>query len=203
MSAIAAYRTAVLALLDDAALARYTNAQVDVALLWALGQYSKARPVMRTYSASGAGTYLIELPSDFAADKITDIYLDDGSDPPVSIAFTVKYVDESWYILTTERLLSASDDFVIIYDASQTIDGLASASGTTIPVADEWLIQIGAAGYAARMRAVSRAESINMQPEVRKQLQELAEAYLKDFNAGVKPVAGIQTITLPDPDDKF
>ena len=42
-----------------------------------------------------------------------------------------------------------------------------------------------------------------MQPDVRRQLQELAQAYLAEFRAGVKPVAGIQTITLPEPNDQF
>ena len=41
------------------------------------------------------------------------------------------------------------------------------------------------------------------QPDVRKQLPELARVYPAGFRAGVKPVAGIQTITIPDPDDKF
>ena len=52
MSAIAAYRTAILALLSDAGLVIFTNNDVDQALRWALAEYSFRRPLIRTYMFS-------------------------------------------------------------------------------------------------------------------------------------------------------
>lgn len=201
MSALASYRTAVLQLLDDTGLLRYTNLQVDQALRWALGQYSRSRPIMRTYSADGAGTYILELPADFTAFNITRIQMDDGTDPPTEVAFKAFYRDESWYVETTERLLASSDTVTVTYDAPHTIDDLDSAAGTTIPDAHEWLIQVGAAGYAARMRAVSRAETVNMQPEVRKQLMEMANQFLTEFSCGIKTVQEVAISLIPDSED--
>lgn len=44
LPALADYETAILALLDDASNARYTNLQVDEALRWAVIQYVEAKP---------------------------------------------------------------------------------------------------------------------------------------------------------------
>lgn len=198
MSAIAEFRTAVLALLDDPDLDRYTNDTVDAALAWALGAYSRVRPVMRTFSLEGAGTWRLELPAGFAARYITAITMDDGSDPPTEVDFRAFYYDESWFIETLDRLLGSGDTITVTYNAPQTIDGLEDAAGTTLPAEDEWIVQVGAAGHAARMRAVSRAESINMQPEVRRQLQEIAAAYLADFREALRPAPEAAVIALPD-----
>lgn len=203
MSAIAAYRTAVLQLLDDTALDRYTNNQVDQALLWALGEYSKVRPIMRTYSFTGLGTYRAELPADFVALHVTQVVMDDGTDPPTIVPFKALYFDESWWLETIDRILSTSDTVDITYDTYQTIDGLASASGTTVPEDDEWLISTGAAGRAAMIRAVSRSESINMQPEVQFHLLDTAKAFLQSFMDGLRADTDIQVIQMDDPDDQF
>ena len=45
--ALAAYEARILALLDDAAQAQYTTAQVDAALRWALNMYSQHRPLIQ------------------------------------------------------------------------------------------------------------------------------------------------------------
>ncbi len=53
--ALATYEARILALLDDAAQARYTTAQVDAALRWALNVYSQHRPLIETYSLDTDG----------------------------------------------------------------------------------------------------------------------------------------------------
>jgi hypothetical protein len=66
MSAIDAYRIAILALLADAGKVVFSDNDVDQALRWALAEFSLRRPLIRTYQYSVIGTTAYhELPADF------------------------------------------------------------------------------------------------------------------------------------------
>jgi hypothetical protein len=76
MSAIAAYRTAVLELLSDSTNIIFTNNNVDQGLRWALTEYSFRRPLIRTYQFSVvAATRVHILPVDFVTRHITKVEL--------------------------------------------------------------------------------------------------------------------------------
>jgi hypothetical protein len=187
MSALAAFRTAVLALLDDAALARYTNVQVDAALRQALAAYQNARPLVRTYSVDGTGDYQITMPDGFDAIAVTEVYLDNSDDPPTPLTFYAFLRDEQWIVQTTGYLVSATESLLVTYTLPHTIDDLDSAAGTTIPPEDEQAVQIGAAGYAALSRAVSRAEAINLNAGAQTALMKLSTEYLTQFAKLIHP----------------
>ena len=177
---LAQYRTRVSELLDDPTNARYTTAQIDTALRTALIDYSVIRPVKRTYQLDTTGAEVIALPADFAAMQITRIQLwNTNPNQMVDLAFFVRLVDEQWTIEIKDTCYPAGFVLTITYTARHTIDSLDSASGTTVD--DDNLLCLGAAGYAAQSRAVSRAESINMQPAVQKQLLDLSTRYFSQF----------------------
>ena len=184
------WRTAVLALLDDASAARYTTAQVDAAIRQALHQYDANRPLVATYSMDGQDTYQIIVPADFPGEHITEVELDNDDDPPTALTFYAFRKDEQWFIDTIGYLVSSDEDIFITFSNRHTLDGLDGGAGTSIPAADEYAVQIGAAGFALQSRASSRAESINLLPEVSQQLLTLAALYLAQFNrlAGPRPV---------------
>lgn len=184
------YRTRVLELLDDTASARYTTAQIDAALRSALVDYSVYRPIPRTYQADTTGDRVIVLPSDFVARQITRVQLW-SSDPNqmMDLIFIARQDDEQWSIEIKDAIYYSGYYLTITYSDSHTIDGLDSATTTTID--DDNLICTGAAGYAAQSRAVSRAETINLQPAVTKQLTEMANNYLAQFRRQLPIPRGI------------
>jgi hypothetical protein len=181
------WRSAILTLLDDSPAARFTSAQIDAAIRQALQQYNATRPLVRTYSVDGQDAYQIVLPSDFAAEHITEVVLDNDSDPPTIITFYAFHKDEQWVIQTRNYLVSSSESILVTYTAPHTLDGLDGGAGTTIPLVDEYAVQIGAAGFALASRATSRTESINLQPEVAQQLLKLSEIYRDQFNKMTAP----------------
>ena len=177
---LATYRTRVAELLDDATNARYTTAQIDTALRTALIDYSTMRPIKRTYQLDTTGDRVIALPADFTAMQITRVQLwNTDPDQMIDLDYFVRLVDEAWTIEVENTIYPAGKVLTITYTARQQIDSLDSAAGTTID--DDNLLAIGAAAYAAQSRAVSRSESINMQPALQKQLMDISTRYFQMF----------------------
>ena len=107
--ALADFRTAILALLDDPGLARYTSVSVDEALRWAIVEYAAAG------------------------------------------------------------------------NANYDIKDLDGAVTTTLPAADSVNVEVGAAGYCALIRSISRTETINLNQAVADNLRKTADRYLTEF----------------------
>jgi hypothetical protein len=88
------------------------------------------------------------------------VYIDDGEEPAVGDVVRV------WYTLL------------------HTINGLDSATATTISTQDETLVVIGASGFAAQQEVQDRQSRF-----VPRKLREWAEARLKEFEQGIQNVA--------------
>ena len=207
MSAIASYRTAILALLLDASKVYFTDLDCDEALRWALLEYSQKRPVMRTYIFTVLDdSGIVTLPADFVTRHITRVQLWDADPEDMfDLTFYAYQVDEQWVIdlhngRRDDNVLGddytyarkVGDILQITYSAVHFVDGLDAAAGTTIPDADESLLEIGAAGHAAQMRALGRVEAINMNVNVVRDYRLLATDYLARFAVGLYAVPGIQ-----------
>ncbi len=198
MSAIAAYRIAILALLADASKVIFTDNDVDQALRWALSEYSLHRPLIRTYQYSvDTTTAMHQLPADFITRHVTKVELwNSDPDSIVDLAFYAYYNDEQWMI-NTRFQVEAGEVLQISYSDVHFIDGLDAAAGTTVPDADETLLELGAAGHAALMRALNRVETINMNPDVVKTYRETAADYLSCF-AGLLTIEPGAQVGLPE-----
>jgi hypothetical protein len=198
MSAIAAFRTAVLKLLDDASSTRFTADQVDQALVAVLNEYSRTNPLMQTYNVDGTGEKIIELPADFQPLHITRVELhDEDADPQIELNFHAYTMDSQWNIALQDEAVETTDTIDIQYSTSHTIDGLSGGAGTTVPAEDEPPLQAGAAGYACLFRAVSRSESVNLQPEVTAALLKLSDGFLRTFRSGVRKSSGPAFVSMP------
>jgi hypothetical protein len=198
MSNLSAYRTAVLALLSDASKVVFTDADVDQALRWALSEYSQKHPLIRTYQYGvDTATSFHILPADFVTRHIVKVEIyDSNPDSVVELGFYAYRRDEQWTV-NTKFQVEAGDVLQISYSDVHTIDNLDAAAGTTVPDADETLLQLGAAGHAALMRALNRIETINMNPDVVKTYRETAANYLSRFAGLLVAEPGVY-VGLPD-----
>jgi hypothetical protein len=196
MSAIATYRTAILALLDDVSKTRYSDNQVDQALRLAMLEYSQSRPNLDVYALDTDGNKVITIPSDFAGTHVFKVELYDANPNLIQeVPFYAYRIAETFYIQTRD-VIAAGKVLLLTYSLSHIIDGLDGAAGTSVPEEDETTLQIGAAGYAAQMRATSRAETINMQPSVSGQILKVATMFLTQFRAAI---AGTNGAWISDP----
>lgn len=193
MSNLAAYRTAVLALLDDASKVVFTDADVDQALRWALAEYSNRRPLIRSYFYDVDTTTAFHiLPTDFVTRHIVNVEIYNADpDSVVGLDFRTQYINEQW-LINTRFPVEAGEVLQVSYSDVHAIDDLDAAAGTTVPDADEILLQLGAAGHAALMRALNRIETINMNPDVVKAYRETAVNYLARFAGLLNMDPGVQ-----------
>jgi len=198
MSALASFRTSVLALLSDPSNAIFNMNDVDQALRWALSEYSLRRPFIRTYQLSvDATTGVHVLPADFITRHITKVELyDEDPDSIADLTFYAYQRDEQW-VVETRFEVSAGEVLQISYSTIHTIDDLDAAAGTTVPTTDEPLLQVGAAGRAAQMRSLDRIETINMNKDVVQMYKLLAADYLFFFSQYSVKEPGI-ILALPD-----
>jgi hypothetical protein len=201
MSAIATFRIAVAALLYDTTNVIFTSTEIDEALRWALFEYSFKRPLIRTYDFTVvSSTKIHNLPADFITRHVIKVELwDSDPDAIYELAFYAYMTDEQWVIQTTDEV-GTNEVLQISYSTVHQIDGLDSASGTTIPLVDEMILEIGAAGHAAQMRAMGTVESINMNSNVAATYRNLAIDYLARFNAGIIAQPGIAVASMDYPD---
>ena len=195
---LAQYEARVLDLLDDVTGLRFTDLQVDAALRTALMFYNRLRPLQRTYQVDTTGAQVITLPTDFVASMITRVQIDIVNPTQMIILPDVMYkasrLDEQWVIETTNAIYPLGQVLVVSYVGSHTVDGLDGGAGTTIDNDD--LLVLGAAGHACQSRAISRAESINMQPGVQSQLLASAQNYLSLFYNGLRSNTGVVGIAF-------
>ena len=84
-------------------------------------------------------------------------------------------------MINTRNMVAAGEMLQISYSDVHQVDGLDAAAGTTVPDADETMLELGAAGHAAQMRALNRVETINMNPDVVKTYRDTAKDYLSRF----------------------
>lgn len=198
MSALSTFRVSVLAFLSDAGLAIFSNNDVDQALRWALSEYSSHFPFIRTYQFpvdTTTGFHI--LPADFITRHITKVeFYDDDPDMIEELPYYAYQRDEQW-IVETRHEVSGGEVLQISYSVIHTIDDLDDAAGTTIPAADEHIIQVGAAGRAAQMRALDRIETINMNKDVAQMYRLLATEYLSSFSSFLTIEPGAR-VCLPD-----
>ena len=197
-AAIAGYRTAILALLADASKIIFTDNDVDQALRWALSEYSLHRPLIRTYDFDVLGTTAIHtMPADFVTHQITKVELwNSDPDSVTELSFYAYRPDEQW-VINTRYQVGTGEILTVYYSAVHTVDSLDSASGTTVPAADETLLQVGAAGRAASMRAMNRVENIGMNPNEVQSYRQIAADYLSHFALLLSIDAGA-SVGLPD-----
>lgn len=91
------------------------------------------------------------------------------------------------------RSALASGTLVVRYTKPHTVNGLDSATDSTLPsMHDQYLVH-GAAYHSILIRSVARTETINLQQAVSKQYEQLAANYRKLFDAELLKMSAQQS----------
>lgn len=161
----------------------YAQEDTDEAIRWALHRYNEINPAKTittlTLSASGRE---IDISSITGYHQIERVWWDyDSSDPahPPNWRNFELWPGDILYVNDPQEPTSG-DVVRIWYTHLQTINGLDSASTTTVPTNHETLIVVGASGYATQER-----EQDTEAPRQPTKLARWAEANLKEFERGL------------------
>ena len=201
---IAAFRTAILADLDDAGLATWSNTEIDRAVRRALYAYSEVKPVevigTITLAAAGREISLTTLTGLIDVQKVWPNY--DSASPryPPPFAKFELWDDKTTLFIDEATEPQAGETVRVFYTQLHTIEDLDTETATTVPVEDEELIILGACGYAAQIKSRSAITQINPADtspaqwsqwsnrrlnELRRKLNQLADSIKGDLDARV------------------
>ena len=194
---LAQFQARVLALLMDDAAAIFVTAVTTEAVRLALHEYSEAVPLASETVLTLPGTgHEIALSGVTGLLGVVDVWW-----PYDSVATSETWPPnrvEGWSLWWDDALpvlyLNAdnqgqpqiADELRLWYTKLHTIQNLDSAAATTVAVAHESLLVLGAAGFACLARAVDLAETAVQQTVATPNLGVLGKMYLEQFRARLK-----------------
>jgi len=209
---LATLRDRVETMLADTGNAIWSTDDVDEAIRQALHEYSKTRPLRAvstlTLSATGREIDTSSLTGLLDVWEIWSPYTAAAPEFPPNRRAFMQWADLG-LLYVTDAYEPASGDVVrVFYTKLQTLNGLDSATATSVPLEDETLVAAGAAGCAATGRAIDLAEQVTLDRLTAQQVRAWGMAKLQEFRAGLKTVArrmaveGQSDVELP-PLDRF
>lgn len=202
---LSALRDRIENILADNSNAIWATADLDEAIRRALHNYSAAAPRKRittkTLTADGREISTSTITDIMAIEELWIPY--DAANPQAPVyrrAFRF-WKDSSILYVLSQYMPRAGDVARIFYAALHTLNGLDSASATTVPDEHISTLALGAAGYAAATRAIDLAEQVSIDREVTNRLTAWAATTLSRFGAELNAIAiaaqGPGHVTLP------
>lgn len=197
MSNLVAIRDRVEQMLLDVSNAIFTTGVIDEGIRQALDQYNFVSPLMMesalTLPAAGREISLTSLSNLL---KVVDVWwpYDSSAEswPPNRVRGWRVYWDNALPLLFLDIYEGgqpqSGEKVRIWYSARHTIDGLDSATATTIPGQHESLIVLGAAGHAAMSRTIDLIEISGTDLYQVGLLGAWGQRKLKEFMQGLKEI---------------
>jgi len=188
---------------DDGTI--FTTATITAAARDALSTYNEHFPVYAGTLITGVNDqYEYELTdADALAVDILDVLLqgDNANELDISVTYDPYNEDERvWFRLRSP--VTSSDTLIVRYTIPQTINGLDSATESTIPAwLDPKLIK-GIAAESLRIRARSRTESINLSKDQSDNYLEQAKEMKIEFIADLVKLAKDRRAPVGEPDTR-
>jgi len=180
---LASLRDRVELQLNDASNIVWSTTELDEAITQALDAYSLHLPrkAIATITLAAAGREISLASLTFTS--IEHVWWDyDSSDPDYPPKFRTFNVWPGPLLYITDVEEPAAGDVVRIwYTAPHTLNGLLSATATTVPPAHDTLIAQGAAAFAVLQHRVYIAQAVNDNEWAPRNLREWAETRLADF----------------------
>ncbi len=189
---LATLRARVQVLLSDSGATAYTTTAIDEAIRQAMNDYSEIWPrqldTVLTLPAAGREIALNSL-ADLT--NVTAVYwpydsLAEAWPPNLVTGFSLTFDDGQPLLTLTSKTGAqpqADDELRLWYTTPQTLDGLDGAAGTSVNITHESWIALGAAGYAALLRAGDVSATYTESAQTQANLEQWGAMCLAQFRA--------------------
>jgi hypothetical protein len=172
-------------LLDDAT--RYSVATTTAAMRQTLKEWNDVAPrqdATLVPVVAGQLEYELDDPDFNSIIKILNVQLADstGGDNDTELSF-VEYWDDNRPWIRLKQAL-ASGNLIVRFTSPNTINGLDSATESTIPAIFDQVLANGAAYYSIVIRSTGRVEPINLNANVPASLRDAAGSFYVSFLNG-------------------
>jgi hypothetical protein len=184
---------------------RFTTATCTAAIRQALSEWNLRNPVFAAELITGiADQYEYELSDkDSLAVQIHDI-LQQGAaanELDESLDFD-EYNEDERLFFRLRSPVTTSDTLIVTYTKNHTINGLDSATESTIPAAYNQAMIDGGAFFSIFIRAVSRVETINLSQDQTDNYREIAGSFGAMFAARMATAARTKKGKVGEPDTR-
>lgn len=180
--------TKVQNILGDSSGTYFTTAIVTAAIRQALDEFNLAVPVYAAVTITGVNDqYEYELSDqDSLATGILDVLEqgDNQNELDISLDYDDYWEDERIFF-RLRAPLTTSETLIVRYTKDHTINGLDSATESTIQAQHDQIIVDGGAFYAITIRATARVETINLSQDQSDNYREIAAQYQTAFKTGI------------------
>ena len=178
--------------LDDAGAATWSTAELERAIRRALRDYSRATPYrtdgVLTVATAGREQDLLTLTGLCGVERVWFPYYSGEPDLlPTWVPFEMRPGSALFVLGSTSP--EVGDKLRVYYWKLHTINGLDSATATTVPDADDDLLAMGASGYAALEKSRSAIGSVQVSGYTPVHWSRWADGRLERFGRGLDRVA--------------
>lgn len=190
-------------LLGDASGTYFTTAICTAAIRQALSEWNLRAPQHLAELITGVNNqYEYEL-SDVDADacEILDVLLQGENNNELDYSLTFdQYIEDERVWLRLRRPITTADTLIVRYTRYHTINGLDSATESTLRSNDDQGMVDGGAFFAIMIRATSRIETINLSQDQSDNYREVAGLYAAAFSLRMQKAARYRNAPVGEPD---
>lgn len=188
---------------DDGTI--FSTALCTTAVRAALKTYNLYAPVNAGTLITGINDqYEYELSDeDSRAMDITDVLLqdDDSGEIDISLMFDAYNEDERVFF-RLRYPVTTSDTLIAHYTIPHTVNGLDSATESTLPAWQDPILIIGASAEVLLARARARVETINLSKDQSDNYRELYNQLRTEFLSELRSIAARKKPVVGEPDTK-
>lgn len=193
-------------ILGDASGTYFTTAICTAAIRQALSEWNLRAPQYLATTVTGVNNqYEYELTDvDITSCEIMDVLLrgtDNAQDISVSLDYD-QYIEDERVFFRLRRPITTSDTLIVRYTSYHTINGLDSATDSTLLAKDDQAMVNGGAFYAIMIRATSRIETINLTPDQSDNYREIAGGFAAAFAARLAYATRTRKAAVSEPDQR-
>lgn len=190
--AIADYRAQIANLLKDAAYATWPVGELDYALILALQEYTNRYPNRqhKTATLTASARFYDLTAAPFSLTNVLSVeqvaYPYEGDEPsgPL-IPFNLR---GDTLVVLTASLPDVGKDLYLDYTSLHTVNGLSSATATSVPDSHAHILVTGAAAYSAYAKAASIAREFNWPQLAGRDMKDWATTLMRNFHASLAEV---------------
>lgn len=192
-------------ILGDASGTYFTTAICTAAIRQALSEWNLRAPIHSAELITGVNNqHEYELSDvDANACEIMDVLRqgDNNNEQDISLDFD-QYIEDERVFFRLRHPITTSETLIVRYTTYHTINGLDSASESTLLAKDDQAMVNGGAFFAIMIRAASRVETINLSQDQSDNYRELAGGFGAMFAARVNYAARTRRAPVSEPDER-
>jgi hypothetical protein len=188
---------------DDGSI--FSTATITAAIRQALSEWNMRVPTHAAVTITGVNDqYEYELSDEDAnAVEIIDVLRQGDNNDELDVSLTYDdYIEDERLFFRLRSPVTSSDTLIVRYTLQQTINGLDSATESTIPSHYNQAMIDGGAYFAIFVRAVSRVESINLSQDQSDNYRDMAGYFGSAFALRMAQASRTRKSPVGEPDTR-